>query len=132
LEKALSLSDDSSAADVWFNIGNLAVGIGDLNLAYQACKIAISIDAYHAESFNNLGILELRKGNIEQARSNFQTAGKLAPHMFEPFFNGALVSFKLGDCQESFELAQKALEAFPEHTDSKELIKQLKKHFTML
>jgi tetratricopeptide repeat protein 8 len=33
--------------------------------------------------------------------------------MFEPFFNGALVAFKLGDCQESFDMAQKALEAFP-------------------
>jgi tetratricopeptide repeat protein 8 len=44
----------------------------------------------------------------------------------------ALVAFKLGDCQESYDYAQKALEAFPEHTDSKELLKQLKKHFTML
>jgi tetratricopeptide repeat protein 8 len=90
------------------------------------------VDSNHAESFNNLGILELRKGNVDQARSNFQTALKLAPHMFEPFFNGALVAFKLGDCQESFDMAMKALEAFPDHTDSKELIRQLKKHFTML
>lgn len=119
-------------ADVWYNIGQIAIGIGDLNLAFQAFKIAIAADASHAESFNNLGILELRKGNIEQARSHFQSAWKIAPHLFEPFFNGALVSFKLGDCQESFNMAQKALEAFPEHTDSKELIKQLKKHFTML
>jgi len=131
-EKALTLSDDSNAADVWYNVSQVAVGIGDLNLAFQACKIAISLDAYHAESFNNLGILELRKGHVEQARAHFQTAGQLAPHMFEPFFNGALVAFKLGDCQESFDLAQKALSAFPDHTDSKELIKQLKKHFTML
>ena len=52
--------------------------------------------------------------------------------MFEPFFNMALVAFKLGDCQESFDHAQKALEAFPEHTESKELLRQLQKHFTML
>jgi len=131
-EKALALADDNNMADVWYNIAQVAVGIGDLNLAYQAFKIAISIDSMHAESFNNLGILELRKGNIEQASSCFESAHDLAPHMFEPFFNGALVAFKLGDCQESFEYAQKALEAFPDHTDSKELLKQLKKHFTML
>jgi tetratricopeptide repeat protein 8 len=131
-ERALALANDDNMADVWYNVGQVAIGIGDLNLAFQAFKIAISVDAHHAESFNNLGILELRKGNIEQARSNFDTAHGLAPHMFEPFFNGALVAFKLGDCQESFDYAQRALEAFPEHTDSKELLKQLKKHFTML
>jgi len=131
-DRALLMAEDDNMADVWYNIGQVAVGIGDLNLAYQAFKIAISCDANHAESFNNLGILELRKGNIEQARSNFLQSLRLSPHLFEPFFNGALVAFKLGDCQESYEMAQKALEAFPDHTDSKDLLKQLKKHFTML
>lgn len=131
-QRALAMASDDNMADVWYNIGQVAIGIGDLNLAYQAFKIAISVDANHAESFNNLGILELRKGHIDQAASNFETSYKLAPHMFEPFFNAALVAFKLGDCQDSFDNAQKSIEAFPDHTDSKELIKQLKKHFTML
>ena len=61
-----------------------------------------------------------------------ETAYRLAPHMFEPYFNGALVAFKLGDCQESYELNDKALEAFPDHTESKDLLKQLKAHFAML
>jgi tetratricopeptide repeat protein 8 len=131
-ERALTLASDDNMADVWYNIGQVAIGIGDLNLAYQAFKIAISVEAAHAESFNNLGILELRKGNIEMARSNFDTSINLAPHMFEPFFNAALVCFKLGDCQESFDNAKKALEAFPDHTDSKELLQLLHKHFRML
>ena len=140
----------------------MAVGIGDLGLAYQAFKIAVSVDSHHAESFNNLGVrlgrcgfacsagrqsvpdtegrvwcvvravqvLELRKGNVDQARSNFQTAQSLASYMFEPFFNGALLAYKLGDFQDSFELCQKSLEAFPDYADSKELIKQLRNHFT--
>ena len=121
----------------------------------QAFKIAISVDANHAESYANLGVLELRKGHVrrdhsprsfaeiiwhhrrgcaqvEAARSNFYTAQSLAPHMFEPFFNGALLAFKLGDFQDAYELAQKALKAFPEHHDTHELLKQLKQHFTML
>lgn len=77
-------------------------------------------------------VLELRKGNVDQARSNFQTAQSLASYMFEPFFNGALLAYKLGDFQDSFELCQKSLEAFPDYADSKELIKQLRNHFTML
>lgn len=132
-ERALSLAeDDVQQADVWYNIGQVAIGIGDLNLAYQAFKITVAVQPLHAEAFNNLGILELRKGNVEQARSNFQTGYKLAPHLFEPFFNAALVAFKLGDCQEAFDMVTKSLDAYNDHTDSKELLKQLKKHFTML
>ena len=37
----------------------VAIGIGDLGLAYQAFKIAISVDSSHAESYANLGVLEL-------------------------------------------------------------------------
>lgn len=55
-ERALALADDDNMADVWYNIGQVAIGIGDLNLAYQAFKIAISINSNHAESFNNLGV----------------------------------------------------------------------------
>ncbi len=70
-----------------YNIGQVAIGIGDLGLAFQAFKIAVSINSHHAESFNNLGVLELRKGNVDLARSNFTTALQIAPFMFEPYFN---------------------------------------------
>ena len=132
LDRALSLASDNSMAEVWYNIGQVAIGIGDLGLAYQAFKIAISEDSNHAEAYTNLGVLELRKGNIDAARSNFNTAHTLAPHMFEPCFNGALLAFKLGDFQDSYELAQKSLAAFPDHHDTHELLKQLGTHFTML
>jgi tetratricopeptide (TPR) repeat protein len=93
LDRALSLASDTSMADVWYNIGQVAIGIGDLGLAYQAFKIAISVDSSHAEAYANLGVLELRKGNIEAARSNFRNVQTMAPHMFEPFFNGALLAY---------------------------------------
>eukprot|EP00913_Durusdinium_trenchii_P023993 g22534.t1 len=131
-ERALMLADDDNMADVWYNIGQVAIGVGDLGLAYQAFKIAISVDPNHAESYNNIGVLELRKGNVEQAQAQFGTAMRLAPHLFEPAFNGGLLAFKLGEFQDSFELANKALEAYPEHIESKELIKQLKAHFSSL
>ena len=119
-------------AEVWYNIGQVAIGIGDLGLAYQAFKISISVDSSHAESYANLGVLELRKGNVDAARSNFRAVQDMAPHMFEPFFNGALLAYKLGDFQESYELANKALALCEGHHDSLELLKQLKQHFTML
>ncbi|KAJ8508601.1 hypothetical protein ON010_g18854 [Phytophthora cinnamomi] len=86
-DRALSLASDDCMADVWYNIGQVAIGIGDLGLAYQAFKIAVSVDSNHAESYNNLGVLELRKGNLDQARANFQLSETLADFMFEPSYN---------------------------------------------
>mmetsp|Transcript_31985 Transcript_31985/g.83687 ORF Transcript_31985/g.83687 Transcript_31985/m.83687 type:complete len:205 (+) Transcript_31985:1409-2023(+) len=94
LDRALSVASDESVADVWYNIGQIAIGIGDLGLAYQAFKIAISVDSSHAESYANLGVLELRKGNIDAARSHFRAVQATAPHLFEPFFNGGKHSAK--------------------------------------
>eukprot|EP00754_Rhynchopus_humris_P003916 Rhum_TRINITY_DN12034_c0_g1::Rhum_TRINITY_DN12034_c0_g1_i1::g.48823::m.48823/K16781/TTC8, BBS8; tetratricopeptide repeat protein 8 len=128
-ERALSLASDDNMADIWYNIGQIAIGIGDLGLAYQAFKVAISVDSSHAESFNNLGILELRKQNVDQARTNFQTSSRLNPHVHEPLFNGGLLAFKLGDFQEAYTLTMKALEQYPDHTESLELRKQLRQHF---
>lgn len=127
-ERALALADDTNTADIWYNIGHVAIGIGDLGLAYQAYKIAVSSNSSHAESFNNLGVLELRKGNFEQAKANFINSTQIA-QFFEPCYNAALLLWKRGDFQESYKMVQKALELFPEHVDSKELKKNLTQHF---
>lgn len=50
----------------------VAIGIGDLTLAYQCLKIAISINPEHVEAYNNLGVLEYRKGNDDLARNLFK------------------------------------------------------------
>jgi tetratricopeptide repeat protein 8 len=131
-ERALAISDLTNEADVWYNIGQVAIGIGDLGLSYQAHKIAVSVDNNHAESHCNLGVLELRKGNIDAARSSFVTAQNLAPYLFEPYFNGALLAYKLGDFQEGFALATKSKLAYERHTDTLELLKTLHKHFSTL
>ena len=55
-DQALQVADDSSLADIWYNVSQVAIGIGDLNLAYQCLKIAISIQPSHAEAYNNLGV----------------------------------------------------------------------------
>lgn len=43
-------------------------GIGDLTLAYQCFKLALAFNNDHAEAYNNLAVLELRKGRIEQVK----------------------------------------------------------------
>lgn len=128
-QRALELADDDNMADVWYNISQVAIGIGDLGLAYQTLKIAVSIDSNHAESYNNLGVLELRKGNIEQARSNFLTASRIHDFMFEPVYNGALLAYKVGDYQECHQNLRMANNIYPEHGDSIELQRLLRQYF---
>lgn len=40
-------------------------GIGDSGLAYQCFRLALAADNNHAEAYNNLGVIEMRKGRIE-------------------------------------------------------------------
>mmetsp|Transcript_19569 Transcript_19569/g.61268 ORF Transcript_19569/g.61268 Transcript_19569/m.61268 type:complete len:305 (-) Transcript_19569:229-1143(-) len=93
--RALRCADDN--ANIWYNIGHLGVGIGNSELAYYSFKIALSIDSEHAESLCNLGVLEAQARNVEAALAMFRSAQIKAPHIHEPFFNGALLSFKLGN-----------------------------------
>ncbi|TRY55535.1 hypothetical protein DNTS_003660 [Danionella cerebrum] len=125
-ERATSLvSNDQEQAEVYYNIGHVATGIGDLTLAHQCFKLALAFDNSHAEAYNNLAVLELRRGRVEQARAFLQTAASLAPHMYEPHFNLAV-----GDLQSSFAAAQKSEDAFPEHVDTQQILKSLRMHFS--
>jgi len=120
-ERALNLAGDDNMADVWFNIGQVAIGIGDLSLAYQAFKIAVSCDSNHAESYCNLGVLELRKQDNETAQSMFATSHNLAPFLYEPSYNAALLCYKRGNLEGAFENVKMALEVYPEHRESLDL-----------
>ncbi|XP_058605834.1 tetratricopeptide repeat protein 8 isoform X3 [Onychostoma macrolepis] len=132
-ERALALvSSDEEQADVWYNLGHVAVGIGDLTLAYQCFKLALAFNNNHGEAYNNLAVLELRKGRIEQAKAFLQTAASLSPHMYEPHFNFATLSDKVGDLQSSYMAAQKSEDAFPEHVDTQQILKNLRQHFATL
>lgn len=44
----------------------LVKGIGDTNLAHQCFRLALVNNNNHAEAYNNLAVLEMRKGHVEQ------------------------------------------------------------------
>lgn len=135
LQRALAVADDSSAADVWYNIGHVALGIGDINLAYQAYKVSCSLDPHHAEAANNLAILDLRKGDGAMARNNLAAVAAMggdSASLHEPHYNLALLSYKAGEYQSAFQSVCRALEACPDHCESLELKKMLKESFTAL
>lgn len=130
--KALALASDENVADIWYNIGHIALGIGDSKLAYYAFKLALSCNSDHAEAYNNLGVLEWRRGHGEQALACFKSSAQLAPHFYEPHYNMATASEKIGNLHDSYHYATKSAEVFPDHLDTVELMKQLKQHFAAL
>jgi tetratricopeptide repeat protein 8 len=68
-------------------VGHIGVALGDLGLAYQAFKIAVSIDPSHGEAHNNIAVLEMRRQKVDLAKSCMQTAIDVGPHLFEPLYN---------------------------------------------
>eukprot|EP00512_Aurantiochytrium_limacinum_P012009 CAMPEP_0171566610 /NCGR_PEP_ID=MMETSP0961-20121227/667_1 /TAXON_ID=87120 /ORGANISM="Aurantiochytrium limacinum, Strain ATCCMYA-1381" /LENGTH=473 /DNA_ID=CAMNT_0012120373 /DNA_START=246 /DNA_END=1667 /DNA_ORIENTATION=+ len=125
-ENALTAADDSNMADVWYNIGHVGISIGDLGFAYQCLKVAVSINPQHTEAFNNLGVLEVRKGNMEDAAADFAQARTPGSFAYEPFFNGGLLAYKRGDFPGSLRLANESIKLFPAHPDTQELMDLLK------
>ena len=87
LDRALGLASDDEMADIWYNIGHVGVSLGDLGLAYQGFKIAVSIDSSHGEALNNLAVLESRRQKPEVARSYYSNSVDVSPQLFEPHYN---------------------------------------------
>jgi tetratricopeptide (TPR) repeat protein len=70
-----------------YNIGHIGISLGDLGLAYQAFKVAISVDPGHGEALNNIGVLEMRRQKFELARNCLSTSTSVSPQLFEPLYN---------------------------------------------
>lgn len=126
-EKGLILAEDEVASNIWYNISHVAIRIGDIPLAYQALKISLSYSSENAEAYNNIGVIEIKNGNNEQAKSNFLKACKNTEYLFEPYYNFAIRRYKEGNKEEAYKFAKKSLEIFPAHFESKDLINKIEK-----
>ncbi|KAF4522484.1 hypothetical protein B566_EDAN002569 [Ephemera danica] len=107
----------------------LNLGVGDAAMATQALRLALVADPTHAPAFNNLGVLEARRGQTAVAQSMFQAAAGLAHVLFEPHYNYAHLANEVGQLHASYVMVQKALKAYPDHVPSKNLLQILKHHF---
>lgn len=128
-ERGLILADDEVASDIWYNISHVAICIGDLSLAYQALKICLAFSGENFEAFNNIGVLEIKRGNKEQAKSNFLRSCNFTDFSFEPYYNYAKLMFENDNFEEAFQFAKKSLEIYPNHFESKELVERINKEY---
>ena len=128
LERAIVAADgDTELADVWYNVGCVAVGCGDANFAVQAWTIALAAEPKHAEAHTNMGVLEARRGNIDAAKAHYSAAQRSAEWLYEAWYNGALLAWRLGDVATAHTQVARSLIAFPAHAESIELKERVTK-----
>ncbi len=60
-------------------------------------------------AFNNNGVLEIKRGNKEQAKSNFLRSCNFNDFSFEPYYNYAKLIFENDNFEEAFQFAKKSL-----------------------
>ncbi|KRX09628.1 hypothetical protein PPERSA_09298 [Pseudocohnilembus persalinus] len=126
-ERALMLAQDEiSKAEIWYNISHIYINLGDLGMAYKCLKVVLSYDPTHAEAYNNLGILEIRKnGSIERGKYELAQSRKEGEFLIEPHYNSALWAYNSSEFQQAYDFVKKALEIYPDHADSKKLLKNI-------
>lgn len=120
-------SNDEIVADIWYNISHVAIGLGDLSFAYQSLKVSLQYNNHHFEAQNNLGVLELKKGNKKDACSNFKLSMKQTEYSFEPHYNYAISNYYFGKLEDALISVKKALIIYPTHFDSIELQQTINK-----
>ncbi|XP_033229875.1 tetratricopeptide repeat protein 8 isoform X2 [Belonocnema kinseyi] len=131
-ERAINLATEENIADVWYNISHVAISIGDLEMADESLRLSIDADNRHALAYNNLGVLEIKKGHVTAARSYFHAAANIASYSYEPHFNTAHLAYEAGDLQTSYSAVKRSLKAYPDHRDSNELLSKLKRYFAYI
>lgn len=140
-ERALMHSDsDELTADCWYNCGLVVLATGDKQLSMQCFKLALVANNEHAEAYNNLAVIEMMMANsrnqnnpsidqIQKSKSLFQTASLLGPYLYEPNYNLALIGERNGQYDLCYEYAKKAIQIYPEHYSSQQLLTKMKKMY---
>ena len=63
----------------------------------MSLKEAVELNAFDADAWNRLGVLELRRGDLDTARDAFTKAVGAAPDRAEPHYNLAIVERRAGN-----------------------------------
>jgi tetratricopeptide (TPR) repeat protein len=91
------------------NLGNLLLGVGNLNHAKMAYETTLKIDPSFAAGHNNLGMTLKALGQLEAAIASYQTAIQLNPEYADAQQNLGVVLLKLGKVPESLAAFRKAI-----------------------
>jgi tetratricopeptide (TPR) repeat protein len=93
--------------------GAEALGRGDLATAEARLSVALEYSPRFVEAWVNLGYVELRRGNFEQARRDFVKARSLNKDIPAPHHALGLLADEQGDGEEAERCYRRALEVDP-------------------
>ncbi len=99
--------------EVYANLGTMAAGEGDLQVAREYFQRGLRFNERSAVLYNNLGGVLLRTGNREEARASFEQANQWGGWMLEPRLNLAKLSIEDGNYERARQLLDQNLEVDP-------------------
>ena len=115
-KSVLELDPDSFKAR--YNLGVTYGRQGRTEDAIAMYKEALSVAPEHPEAMkvhNNLGVIDLERGNIDSARQQFEAAVRSSRGHFESRFNLALISLDDGRLEDAIKLLEDAASMAPNH-----------------
>lgn len=74
LENALTLAKENQLADVWYNLGHVALTAGNLEISSLCWRLSLALNASHTEASNNLAVVAIIQGNAEEAKALFKVS----------------------------------------------------------
>ncbi len=109
----LKLNQQRVKAENYHLIGNAYLEQNNLRLAEQEFIKSVKIDPTFARGFNNLGLIQGRKGNHVQAQMNFKRAIELDPNVVESYVNYATTEIVQSNFDEAISILLDAQKQFP-------------------
>ncbi len=109
----LKLNQQRVKAEDYHLIGNAYLEQNNLRLAEQEYIKSVKTDPTFARGFNNLGLIQGRKGNHVQAQRNFKRAITLDPNVVESYVNYATTEIVQGNFDEAISILLDAQKRFP-------------------
>ena len=96
-----------------FTKAHLAANNGNQQEAIELMRRAVSIDPEYADAFNDLGALEVLRGQFQEAAEEFQKAIDIEPDHRFAVANLSIVLAKMKNFKEAGRVARKALQINP-------------------
>jgi tetratricopeptide (TPR) repeat protein len=95
--------------------GDKARGLGNTDRAIELYRESIEYSADYADVWNNLGLLQLEKGEYDKAISSFTMAGELDPTDPRPPTNIGITNLRAGWAEYALQDFHRALEITPSY-----------------
>ncbi len=117
-------AEAEGSADYWCQVGLLSAARGDeLAVTIDALERAIAVDPLHSETLFELGVLNDRLGNDDEARDCYRSSLKRYPATVGALLNLGLLHEDRDEFSDAQRCYNRILEAYPNHPRARLFLK---------